>query len=397
MDSIGATALATPGVEGVWLKTHIKREGTHLIATTYIVGQNNETGIPDMSVFKVEVDAAPIMRRMMRIHQKMYEIEAAKRGEDIAIEGFFDDIGKFAKKAWKTTKSKVVRKVYKGVKSVVRSKITAGIVAATAVAFPAIGAPAAAALAAANVALDYAEAGRKTVKSAEKVANRLRKGKNFKKTLARYGKKYGKKALKRYLRKNPKAKKYLKAVNDFQKRAKKALSPKRKKQLKQTLRRYRLAKKFFQKISNKARFGKKQDRIDARKMARIVRLAAENRAKLKAIGQRLEGGLPGILIDRQGNLRKGRYVIDPSATGEPDILVTPSGAKPGIYKPFKVSKKKLARVKRFRAAEGFGQEAQANSEKGQGVEEDSQERGEEAGPSQEGFEPAKGQAEAHAA
>lgn len=347
MNTIGATALSTPGVEGIFLKTHIKRVGTHLVATTYVVGQNR-AGMPDVEIFKVEVDAAPIMKRLMRLHQKIHEAEAMAGDEDIAIEGFFDDVGDFAKKAWKVTKSKVVRKVYKGVKSVVRSKITAGVVSAAAVAFPAVGAPAAAALAAANVALDYAESGRKAVRSAERVARKLGKGKKFKKALGRYGKKHGKKALRSYLKRNPKARKFLKSAAAFEKKVKAALTPKRKKQLKAIMRKAKLAKKFFSKISNQARFGKNQERIDARKMARIVRLAAENRKKIKAIAQKAEGGLPGILIDSRGNLRKGRYIVDPKATGPSDILVTPKGLRPGNYKPIKVSKKKLARLRAFR-------------------------------------------------
>lgn len=329
---VGAEVLGQPGVDGVWLRTHIKRVGTHLVATTYMVGNAN------LQVFKVEVDVRPIMMAFMRAHAKAH-------GDQVS--GLFDDIGKFAKKAWKAGKSKVVRAVYKGAKSVIKSPITSGIVAATAVAFPAVGAPAAAALAAANLGIDAIEKARKAGRDVERVVNKLQKGRNVKRELARYAKKHGKKALRAYVKKNPKLKRYLKTVNKFEKKVKKTLTPKRKRRLKKIFRKAKLAKRFFRKVSNAARFGKGQARIDARKMARIVKIAADNRRKMKRIEAELKGGMPGILIDRRGQLKKGRYVPTKSKRA-PDILVTPQGAEPGTYKRIKVSKAKLRRLKKYR-------------------------------------------------
>lgn len=339
MPCIGAEVLAEPGVQGVWLKTHIVRRGTYLVATTYIVSDGN------LEVLKIQLDVKPIMRRLVRLHQQMHAADAVS-GHDVVGFGF-KSMGGLAKKAWGAGKSKLAKKVYSTSKGIIRSKVTAGVVAATAVAFPPVGAPAAAALATANVALNYVEQGQKVAREAQAIAERLKQGDGLKKTLTHYGQKYGRQALSSYVQGNPQLKANLSMAMQFKAKVSAALTPPRKAELASTMAKYRKGKAFLQAVSRQARYGKGQRQVEARKMATIVRIAADNRARIRAVATGMQGGLPGILIDRRGRIITGRFMARPTTTGIPDIFITADGMKPGRYRKVRPSRRKRRRLRAY--------------------------------------------------
>lgn len=337
-----AEMLAQPGVSGIWLRTYLRREGTYWIATTYVVDRGN------VELFTVKVNVRPIMERMLKVHKARVRklppghrarsrIRKLPRGHRARVSG--DEIGfgfslkAVAKGAWNAGKSKVVKAAYNTSKSVVKSRITQGVVAATAVVYPPVGVPAAAALATANTALNYVEQGKKVADEAARVAGRLKSGQALKQELVRYGKKYGEQALKSYVNQNPQLKMGLKLAANFKAEVSTKLAPpQRRAQLKSTMINYRRGKAFLQRVSNAARFGKGQVRIDAQKMARVVAIAAANRRRIASLTTEIEGGIPGILIDDRGRMIRGNFAL--SVTGSvqtPDVLVTPGGAKTGQY------------------------------------------------------------------
>lgn len=104
----------------------------------------------------------------------LYEI--AKRRQQVS--GIFGDIGKWVNKVGK---SKIIRSISKGAKSVLKSKVVGGIVGAAAIVFPPVGLPAAAAYGAANIALSALEQGANAgsvAKGALSIVDKATGGKN---------------------------------------------------------------------------------------------------------------------------------------------------------------------------------------------------------------------------
>ena len=54
--------------------------------------------------------------------------------------------------------------------------------------------------------------------------------------------------------------------------------------------------------------------LDAQKSAAIINLVARNRARIQGMSQTNAGGLPGMLITRDGKLRRGRWRVEAVAT-----------------------------------------------------------------------------------
>ena len=168
-----ANTIDHTAARGVWVRTHFYQKGPILHSVTYMVA----AGQPE--VFRFSLDLRPIMKRLKRVHTRWHKEDAPKVG------WFPANIVKKVARA--IGKSKIVKSIAKAGKAIVRSKITGGILAATAVAFPAVGAPALAAYAGANKALDMIEQGNKAAKAVKKFVS----GKKTVRLAKRVVKKYG--------------------------------------------------------------------------------------------------------------------------------------------------------------------------------------------------------------
>ena len=209
--------------------------------------------------------------------------------------------------------------------------------------------PAAAALASANTAIDALEKGNRVLSQANQVASNLRKGSNIKAELLRIAKTHGRGYLKAYLARNPSLKIHASMALRYEGHVRRVLgNPVRKAKLKRTMRRYKAAKTFVAKVNYAAARGKGKERTDARKMQAILRLAAQNRSRIKRMTEELEGGTPGILIDSRGRFKAGRYVLEPSAEGTPDVLMLKTSERKGRYRRVRIDPAKARRLAAYK-------------------------------------------------
>jgi hypothetical protein len=160
---------------GLWAKTNFYRTGNTLHAVSYLV----IAGQPE--VFRASVDLSRIERAVERHHDSLH----GKRGPEVGK--FGDRFKKFVRKIGRT---KLIRKIGKGVKSIVRSKITGGILAAASFipGVAVVSGPALAAYGAANIALDRAgeaKAVAKGIRKLGKKASRYKRAKRRVKTQAK--------------------------------------------------------------------------------------------------------------------------------------------------------------------------------------------------------------------
>ena len=123
--------------QGTSLQIRVWREGGKIKAVGHLVN-----GAAEPLTFHAEGSIKPVFLQLLVEHQ------ARNPGGQIA--GF---PGSILRKAVKIVKSSVVKNIVSAAKTVAKSKITGGIVAAVAVAFPPLGVPAAAAYATANAAI----------------------------------------------------------------------------------------------------------------------------------------------------------------------------------------------------------------------------------------------------
>jgi hypothetical protein len=168
------------------MRTHIQRKGHFLVANTYLSAAGKT------KFFTARVDLRPIARAVVRYHKLLHarakvsgcvgcdvgaltELSPGYVQDDVlvgfSLSGTWKSIGRTVKKVGK---SKLLKKISRGAKSVVRSKVTGAILGSAAVVFPPVGAPALAAYATANAALRTYENGRTIVRSAKKAARSIK-------------------------------------------------------------------------------------------------------------------------------------------------------------------------------------------------------------------------------
>ncbi|HKO46543.1 MAG TPA: hypothetical protein VJV79_02400 [Polyangiaceae bacterium] len=121
---------------GVSVRGRFWREGRYLKAMVHV-----QTAGAAPKTISVDVDLRPIARALHHWYRRKHGVQ---------VGGF---PGSFFKQVKKLGKSKLISAVGNAVKSVVKSKIVAAAITATAVVFPPVGVPAAAAYATANAAL----------------------------------------------------------------------------------------------------------------------------------------------------------------------------------------------------------------------------------------------------
>lgn len=190
------TAMLSPN--GFWIKTHIYQEGQMLRAKSYLV----VAGEPH--VFEVAVNLELIEKALRAYHARLHAESKISGVDDLGpcvgcgevplISGFLGNISKAVKKVGKSkivkavastakkitqtkvvkTAMKVAKPVLKTGRAILRSKVTAGVMASVAVAFPPVGVPAAAAYAGANAALAVIEKGNAIRKAALATLNKAK-------------------------------------------------------------------------------------------------------------------------------------------------------------------------------------------------------------------------------
>lgn len=148
---------------GVSVRGRFWREGRYLKAMVHV----QTVGAAPKTV-SVEVDLRPIVRALHHWYRRKHGVQ---------VGGFPRS---FFKQVKKIGKSKLISAVGNAVKSVVKSKIVAAAITATAVVFPPVGVPAAAAYATANAALTLLDKANAIKSEAKKV---LASGTQAEKTL----------------------------------------------------------------------------------------------------------------------------------------------------------------------------------------------------------------------
>lgn len=242
-ERIGASmATMTPVTTAHSLKIRFYREGFMLKGVGHLVA-NGQAPV----VFRSEVDLRPISAQLAAWHRRQH----ADPGMMQRVSGF---PGNMLSAVKKIGKAKIVKAIGAGIKSVVKSKVTGGLVAATAVVFPPVGLPAAAAYATANEALD-------TIEKAEAVRRQAQK-------LIASGNK-------------TKVAQNLPAI-------------------KKLLLQSRAVKAKLRTIAAKARAGD----LEARAGAHIIKLVADNRRRME---HPLDKAIPGMLVIPGGAVRAGRF------------------------------------------------------------------------------------------
>lgn len=313
---------------GVWIKTHVYREGNFLKADVHLVTMGEPT------VFTVGVDMARLARAVKAYHDRHLTIsgsEAYELGDcvgcdcigsdcDDNIGSLFGNVVKavknpkatikragsmvthpkatvqsLAKTVQAVAKSKLVKQIADTSKKVIKSKVTAGIVSTMAVVYPPVGIPAAAAYAAANVALAAIERGQAIKKTAVSMLQQAKRsgvtpriGDSTKALLA-------------------------KAVTQEKK-----------------------AKAKVGAIIQTAKFSADpQKKLDATKMVKVLELVANNRAAVRAIptaAKKAAGKnrVRGLVVNERGGIVYGLFDENPLGRGAA-LLYRPGKSIPGSF------------------------------------------------------------------
>jgi hypothetical protein len=315
---------------GVWIKTHVYREGNWLKADVHMVTMGEPT------VFTAAVDMAKVVRAVKAYHDQ-YLHAARVSGEELEISGCvgcdYDDddiaglfgkivkavknpkatikkagkiavravtkprasVKSLAKTVQSVAKSKLVKQIGETAKKVIKSKVTAGIVSTMAVVYPPVGIPAAAAYAAANVALAAIERGQAIKKTAVSMLQSAQKS-----------------GIKPVLKDTTKAL-LAKAVTQEKK-----------------------AKQKVNALIQTAKFSEDpKKKLEATKMVKVLELVANNRAQVRAIptaAKKAAGKnrVKGLVVNERGGIVYGLFDENPLGRGAA-LLYRPGKSIPGSF------------------------------------------------------------------
>lgn len=363
---------------GVWTKTHFRQEGNYLVATTYLVA----AGAP--VVFEMRVDLRPLEAVVTKVHAAMHAKMGKDPTIGFSFKKAWKSIKKTAKKIGKT---KLVKAVSGAVNSVVKNKVFQIAMPMTAISAHTtskmLGGPgvfkgalgravdlgtsitasiipggtaikaapqALAAFATAKSAINAINTGKDLVKTVNQAKSILTAGNRATgKLVAKVASRLPASALasrqlpssvtaasralataraKAALAKTSAATKakIITTVPAIKKAAevKARLSqPAVKAQLTRLKTRADVAKNVVQQVAYDAKYATGAAKVDAQQSAKILNLVAQNDAKIAAIATKNAGGLPGILIDRDGRVTRGRFQVRAAAGGS--LLYTAPG------------------------------------------------------------------------
>lgn len=365
---IGAEELTE--TSGVWYKARFYRDGHFLCATVYSVA----AGEP--RIIQLQVDLRPIARAILRAHSTLHASEIAKaslgssRANADVVGWSLGKLWRGAKKAAaKIGRSKLVRGVTGAVMKVASNKAFQVVMPAAALAAHttskalggkgafkgALGAAvnlgtgavlssipggalskglsasvltsrisqnAIGAYATANQAVAQLEAGRKVMQTATSAASTIRRGTTLARKVTNQSARTAAAVSRAGATMNAKTKAAVvartrsstrKAAPVIAKAAAVARTLQRpivKKALVGTRVQAGKAEALLRNVKNAAATGN----LDAQKSAVIVDLVARNRARIQAMAQASAGGLPGILITKDGKLQRGRFRVQAKTT-----------------------------------------------------------------------------------
>lgn len=347
-------------MEELWIRTNIKQVGTRLIATAYV-----NHGL-DNDIFTLSIDLKPIADKLLAFHKKLHEekIEGCVGCNEVGFWGLGKVVKKIVKTAKKVGRVKLLKKVVhtakwasphytayklatsartrrlalrhakrggKIAKTVLRSKYTAAVIGAAAIAFPPVGAPALAAYASANAALSAIENGNKIASKVKSLVSSSKKVNKVKKAIR--GKTLA--SVQATLRANPARTSALRKALAAKWRLRTiSRNNKLKAQLRSAQRRKVKATKTIRKVANASRYAvSPAKRIQAQKASAVLVAVARNRARLQAIkAQKVaaQRGQPGVLITSRGPIR-GVYRKIPRVVNTPDLLMLAHHSEPGVF------------------------------------------------------------------
>lgn len=309
----------------VWVKTRFFTQGDHLCATVYLVANGN----PEVMNFKINM--APIVKAIARHHISLHRDTISGASDPAYV---ISGIVSFAKNAAKkVSKAKLVQKVsspirtavkksapvLKTAKKVTQSKITGGVLMATAVAFPPVGAPALAAYATANAALAAVDRANAVRNQANKVASQAKyaldkanKAKGLLSKVSNLTK--SNPSFVKAVKNSPQAKKLIQQAVQQKKVAEQTvskamnISPKTMQEISRVVDTGKQAKAILADIAAKARYGENEEqKAEAVKTAQIISLVNQARDAQKGIALVSPQAVTGVLLDAYGNLVPGEF------------------------------------------------------------------------------------------
>jgi hypothetical protein len=287
----------------LWYKTTLAREGHNMVATTHMVLGGR------IKVLRHTQDLRPLARAVLQASKDRPEIGAFR--VRVRFRGLKKTVRRVGKSKLLKKVARSVHKVSKKVGDIATSKAFRGVLAGASAVLAAtgVGAPAAAALAGATAALSVAAAYKN---NAQKIRKAARKVKAFRKLDSKVkgflGDKSKSKTARRRMARDPRILRARKSAKSAASFIRKMRSPQGKAYRAKLKARSAKAKAGFRKLAIAARYSKSATRRDeARKMARIVKIAAQTRAKVKGAAERSADGLPGIFITKDGRITRGRF------------------------------------------------------------------------------------------
>lgn len=367
---------------GVWVKTQFRQDGDYLIATTYLVAAGSPV------VFELRIDLRPLEKIAEKVHAALHaRMAASPAAVGFSFSGAWKSIKKTAKKIGKSklvkavgsavsavTKNKVVQALNpmaaiathtlskaagsKGtIPGTLGKLVSAGAGAALAVVPGGAAAHLAkpqtlAAFGAAKSAINAINTGKKLVATAATAQRIIAAGNQatgglVQKVAARIPAKIPPSLVSNFkaiaaakVLATAQAKKALAATSAATKAKIVASVPAIKKAaevkarlaqpaVKATLAKVKAqadsAQRAVQKVAYDAKYATGAEKADAQKSAAIINLVAANDAKIATVAQKNAGGLPGILIDKNGRMTRGRFAIRAMGARTAPMLYTAPG------------------------------------------------------------------------
>lgn len=292
---------------GVWLKVHFYMDGPFMKATVYTV-----TG-GDAEVFNLKVDTRPIAAKVAKYHQALHKNEAVVSGT------MFENLSKVVKKVGRGKLTNQVFTVSKGLATKAKCKAMTPNMPVSDVAL--------AAFASARKGVDAVDANAKMQKALKTTAANLKGFIAVKNVLGKMTKDQKVKAMK-----NPTVKSaVVKGIGAKFAAARfvKAGGPAKAKTLQKNA---MTAAKNFAVLSRATKSANPAVKAEAKTMAKVVSIAAKARQKTKNVTDNSKGGMPGLVLDTRGRLRKGKFTRRTPGKGElTQVMLARGGVQTGIF------------------------------------------------------------------
>ena len=292
---------------GLWLKTHIFKDGPFMCATVYSVANG------DAEVFNIRVDTRPIAAAIARYHDRLH-------GKGAVVSGtMFENLqkltaklgrGKLANEAFAVSKNLAV-------KAKCKSQSPSRPVSDVALA----------AFASARKGVDAVDRNKKMTAALTATSDDLKKYMSLKSVLmkltpAQRAEKMRDPSIKNVVLKGIGSKYTLASFV-------KSGGPQKAAVLKKNATN---ASKQFSTLARAAKSSDPRVRSDAQTMSKIVNITATARQKTKNASANLKGGIPGLVIDSRGRIRKGTFKRSTPGKGQlAQVILAKAGIQTGLF------------------------------------------------------------------